>query len=351
VPFLAQNGGSGWATFPETNNLVIINLVHLNSITVAADKNSAILGGGARISETIAQADAAGVLIQTGNCNGAGTLGVLLGGGYGNLMGQVGFGVDSILKLRVVTADGELRTIDALQEPDLFWAFRGAGPNFGIVTSAVVKAYPKPVQERSAWCGALIYTGDKVEVVVEAIQELELTSDMVIFMYFASSGPPSHDPIVLVTPWLYQGTPDSGKKAFQSLYDIGPMMENTAVLPYTEWNTGANPFCKHSERKPSFAAGLDKLDPKAWRSVWNKYAEFQKKPTAQASVVLMEAYPINERRFAHQDSTSFSHRNVRFNVAVMTWYTDEKLDDAAVKCGKEIRDLWRGSSGRDENAT
>jgi hypothetical protein len=351
MPFLVQNGGSGWAAFPETNNLVIINLARLNSMTVAEDKKSAILGGGATIGDTISQADAADVLVQTGNCNGAGTLGVLLGGGYGNLMGQVGFGVDSILKLRVVTADGELRTIDATKEPDLFWAMRGAGPNFGIVTSAVVKAYPKPTEERSAWCGALIFSGDKVEQVVEAIQNLVLTSHMVFFMYFASSGPPSHDPMIVVTPWLFQGTPESGKQAFQSLYDIGPVMENTNVLPYTEWNTGANPFCKHSERKPTFAAGLDQLDPQTWRNVWNKYVEFQKKPTAEASVVLMEVYPINESRFADEESASFPHRSVRFNVAVLMWYTDEKLDDEAVKRGKEIRELWRGSSGRGNNAT
>jgi hypothetical protein len=348
---LAQNGGSGWAAFPETKDLVVINLASLNSINVAADKKSATVGGGAKISETIAAADAADVFIQTGNCNGAGTLGVLLGGGYGNLLGQVGYGVDSILELRVVTADGVFRTVNATQERDLFWAMRGAGPNFGIVTSAVVKAYPKPKEGRSAWCGALIYTEDKLEQVVEAIQSLDITSSMVLFMYFGSSGPPSHSPVIIVTPWLFQGTPEIGQKAFQPLYDVGPMMENMSVLPYTEWNTGANPFCTHSERKPSFGAGLDKLDPQAWRDVWNKYTEFQRNVTAQASVMIMEAYPMNETRFAGEDSTSFPHRSVRFNAAILPWYSDEKLDDKAISCGKEIRRIWRNSNGRSVDAT
>jgi hypothetical protein len=78
---------------------------------VSAGKRSALIGGGARISETIREADAAGVLIQTGNCNAAGTLGVLPSAGYGNLMGKLGFGVDSILELRIVSADGRLLTI------------------------------------------------------------------------------------------------------------------------------------------------------------------------------------------------------------------------------------------------
>jgi hypothetical protein len=303
------------------------------------------------VHETIAAADAAGVIIQTGNCNGAGTLGVLLGGGYGNMMGRVGFGVESILSLRLVTAAGEICAISATQEPELFWATKGAGPNFGIVTSATVSAYPMSRDERVAWYGALIYTADKVEAVVRAIQDLELSAKMVLFMYFASSGPPSHDPVIIVTPWLFQGTPESGRLAFKALYDVGPVVENTTVLPYTEWNTGANPFCARGERKPACGAGMNRLEPRAWRGVWDEYVRFQKRPTAQASVVLMEAYPMNEVRIAGEAGAAFSHRRVRFQAAIMPWYTYPGLDDEALSCGKGIRELWRGSSGLDGNAT
>jgi FAD/FMN-containing dehydrogenase len=267
-------------------------------------------------------------------------------------MGQVGFGVDTILEMRVVTASGEARTVTASQDPDLFWAMRGAGPNFGIVTSATVKAYPVAKDDRYAWCGALIYTDDKLERVVEAIQNLDLSARMVVFMYFCSSGPPSHAAMIIVTPWLYQGTAESGKAAFKTLYDIGPMVENTSVLPYTEWNTGANPFCAKDERKPACGAGLDRLDPQAWREVWDKYTEFQKKPSAQASVVLMEAYPLNDKRFADDVvPASFPYRGVRFNAAILPWYTDAGLDGEGLQCAKNIRELWTKSSGREVNAT
>jgi FAD/FMN-containing dehydrogenase len=267
------------------------------------------------------------------------------------MMGQVGFGVDTILSMRVVTATGALRTITASQDADLFWAMRGAGPNFGIVTSATVKTYPMPKDERSAWCGALIYTNNKLEQVVAAIQNLQLTARMVVFMYFASSGPPNHTPMIIVTPWLFQGTAESGKSAFKSLYDIGPVVENTSVLPYTEWNTGANPFCTQGERKPSFGAGMDRLDPQTWRDVWEKYVEFQKKPTAHASAVLMEAYPMSESRLDGEVSAAFPHRKVQFHAAAMPWYTDADLDEQALRCGRDIRDLWRKNSGLKANAT
>ncbi|KAH7087438.1 FAD binding domain-containing protein [Paraphoma chrysanthemicola] len=338
LSFLAQNGGNGWAAFPKTHNLVIIDLSRLNTVTVAEDKTTAVIGGGAKVHGTISAADAAGVLVLTGNCNSVGTLGAILGGGYGNLLGQFGFGVDNILELRVVTADGEHRTISASQEKDLFWAMRGAGPNFGIVTAATVKAYPMSQNERSAWCGALIYSDDKLEQVVEAIQNLDLTADMVVFMYFASAGPPDHAPVVIVTPWLFQGNPDKGREAFQSLYGIGPMVENTA-------NTGANPFGAHSERKPAFGAGLDHLDGGAWREVWNKFSDFQKKPSAHASAVILEAYPLVDKRYAGEQDVSFPHRSVRFMSAILPWYTDECLDTEAATLGQDVRELWRNNGG------
>ena len=138
-------------------------------------------------------------------------------------------------------------------------------------------------------------------------------------MLFRSSGPPDGPPVVVVTPWLFQGDPESGKAAYASLYEIGPMMDNTSIVPYTEWNAGADPFGRRSERKPSFGGGLDYLDPNAWRQVWNLFTKFQKRPTAHASFVLLEAYPMNETRFAGEASASFAHRNVRFNVNIGPW--------------------------------
>ena len=84
VPFLAQNGGIGWAkTFNLGRTGVLINLAGLNAVTVSKDKKQATIGGGASIGDTIAAADAAGTLVLTGNCNCVGSVSAYLGGGYG----------------------------------------------------------------------------------------------------------------------------------------------------------------------------------------------------------------------------------------------------------------------------
>ncbi|KAF2260278.1 FAD binding domain-containing protein [Lojkania enalia] len=352
IPFLAQNGGNGWATtFTMNNNGVLINLAGLNQVTFSADKKQATIGAGALINTTIHAANNAGALVATGNCNCVGTLGAYLGGGYGNLMGLFGFGVDNIISMRVATADGKLQTVSASSNPELFWAMRGAGPNFGIVTSAVVKSKPATPNERSAWTGALIFTPDKLEQVVQAIQDLDLKPEMNVFLYFISSGPPSNDPVVLTTPFLYMGDATSGRAAFASLYEIGPIVDTTAVLPYDQWNTGGDGFCTRGPRKPSFGVGIQNMIPGDWRKVWDLYTAFQKKPGAEGSVVLLEAYSLTKARSISDSSASFPHRGVNFNAVAIAWYEDPAYDGEALAFGSAARDIWRNSDGLAENRT
>ncbi|KAF1969966.1 FAD binding domain-containing protein [Bimuria novae-zelandiae CBS 107.79] len=351
IPFLAQNGGNGWATtFTLHNDGVLINLAGLNKVTFNADKTQATIGGGASINATIQAANKAGALVETGNCNCVGVLGAYLGGGYGNLIGLYGLGVDQIISARLVTADGKLRTVSA-SDADLFWAIRGAGPNFGIVTSAVVKSYPATAAQRSAWTGALIFTPDKLEQVVQAIQDLNLKPEMSIFMYFTSSGPPTNAPVVLTTPYLYKGDAASGQAAFASLYAIGPIADTTSVLLYDQWNTGGDQFCTHSGRKPSFSAGIQTMIPSVWRQIWNEYTAFQAKPGAQNSIVLLEAYSLGKVRSLPSSSTAFPHRDVNFNAVAIPWYSDASYDQAAVIFGQKARSLWRASDGLGDNST
>lgn len=352
ITFLAQNGGGGWATtFNLSTDGVLINLASLNHVTFTADKTQATIGGGSNISNTISHAYAAGALVETGNCNCVGTLGAILGGGYGNLLGMYGFGVDNVLSLRVVTADGELRNVTATSDPDLFWGLRGAGPNLGIVTSAVVRAYPAAEEDLQAWTGSLVFSPNKLEGVVQAIQDLELLPPMNVFMYFTASASTTNEPAIVVTPFLYKGNTTSGRAAFASLYAIGPEQESTSVLPYNQWNSGSAGFCTPGARKPSYGAGIQELVPATWRQVWDKYVEFQGQPTAENSVVLIEAYSLIKARSLEPNSAASHYRHLNFNAVAIPWYNDTSLDGAAQAFGNAARDLWRATDELSRNTT
>ena len=264
-------------------------------------------------------------------------------------MGLYGLSVDNILSMNVVLANGSAITVTS-SNADLFWALRGAGPNFGIVTSAEMKSYPMPKAQNQAWFGGLYFTEDKIEKVVQGIQDLTLQSHMNIFFYFITSGPPNFTPTVLVTPY-YFGSKADGRAAFKSILDIGPYNDTTSMVPYNQWNTGADGFCIKGGRKPSYAAGFSSMVPATWRQIWNAYVDFLKIPGTGFSSVLVECYSLAKAQSIPSISASFANRDVRFNGVAIPWYTHASLDPAAQAFGSKARDLWRATDGLSGNRT
>ncbi|KAH7123628.1 FAD binding domain-containing protein [Dendryphion nanum] len=353
IPFLAQNGGNGWAsTFNLGKNGVLINLAALNTVSVSKDRTEATIGGGVIIREAITAANSAGALIQTGNCNCVGALGAILGGGYGNLMGEIGFGIDNLISARVVIASGQIVTVSATSHPDLFFAIRGAGPNFGIVVSATVKAYPASVEERSAWLNTLFFTPEKLVDVAQAIQDLPLKPEQNVYLYLVNSGPPTNAPAIMVTGFLHKGTEESGRKAFAPLYNIGPVGNSSAVLPYTEWNTAGDGFCARGDRKPGHSTSIKSMQPSRWNEIWEIYTEFQKK--SPNSAILIERYNLSKATTVKSETTALQKalRSEAFAQAiVLPWYTDKALDREAETFAEKVRSIWSFTRDPKRNPT
>lgn len=351
IPFLAQNGGHGWInSFHLDKNGVIVNLRGLNSTTFNKQRTQARVQGCALISEVVAQAYANDARILTGNCNCVGTLGAALGGGYGFLMGVYGFSVDNILSIDVVLANGSAVVVGPNRNPDLWWALRGAGPNFGIVTGAIMKAYPTPKAQNFAWLGSLFFAEDKLEAVVQAFEDLVLEPRMSVYLYFITSGPPSFTPTMVAAPF-YLGSEAEGRAAFRSLFDLGPYLDTTTVLAYPDWNTGGNGFCVKGGRKPAYGAGFGKTVPKTVRRVWTSYKDFLKLPGTGSSAILIECYSLATAQAIPKSSSSFANRDVRFNPAIIPWYSNLSLDPQAEAFGSKARDLLRATDGYPKTRT
>ena len=107
----------------------------MKGVVVAPENGTARIGGGARASDVVAVTDPLGVAAVTGSCGAVGMAGLTLGGGYGPLIGRFGLALDNLLAAEVVLADGRIVTADHDNEEELFWALRGGGGNFGVVTA------------------------------------------------------------------------------------------------------------------------------------------------------------------------------------------------------------------------
>lgn len=135
------------------------------------------------------------ILSVTGTCECTGVLGPMLGGGHGILQGRYGLLADNLISARMVLANGTAITISSDSNPDLFWAVRGAGHNFGIVTEFTYKIYD--VGKNANWAyESFIFTNDKLEELYEQLNILTNNGTQPVelwnFSYFISL--PVYDP-------------------------------------------------------------------------------------------------------------------------------------------------------------
>ena len=351
LPFLLQNQGNGWAdTFNLGNCGILINVAGLNKITFNEDVTQATIQGGTLTNDMIEAAYGNNTRFANPTCTCLGFLGFALGGGLTREMGLYGTGVDQIISVNLVLASGEAVYVDATHKPDLFYAIRGAGANFGIVTSAVVKAYPVPKAQNVAWEGALTYTDDKLEALMQAILDLDLEPHMEIDILFSTA---QNKTSITAIPF-YLGDAADAEKAFASILSLGPISNTATETPYNHWGDFAASFCIKGQRKPVYGASIARsgLNPKTWRAVYTEYQAFiAKYPNANASTVLAEYYPVQKAVTLGRDTSSYPFRDVPIHVVAIPQYDDENLDAVATAWGSRVRDLLRSTDGLVRNST
>ncbi|GCB22911.1 6-hydroxy-D-nicotine oxidase [Aspergillus awamori] len=331
ISFLAQSGGHGWSqTLHLDEDGLLIYLKQLDEVTFSKNRRDVVVGGDASVAQVIEASSKNNALVQTNKCNCIGALGALLGGGYGSLMGMVGLGIDnvlSLLSLNLVMADGCLHTITP-KDIDLFWALLGAGPNFGIATSAKMKSYLVLASGKAAWTGQLVFSADKLEALVETIDRITLEPEMSVILYFMTSGEPDNTPMVSLMLYYY-GTEDKGRAAFSCFFDLGPTNDTTMATEYAHWTDASSIACSKSGFRIPYSAGLSRMVSSTWKEAWEEYVSFVSLGATGQSLVLLEAFPLEKTRFFGQDSSAYAWRN---------------------KWASKMRDLWRSTDGLDSPA-
>jgi FAD/FMN-containing dehydrogenase len=137
-----RGGGHNVAGRAVTEGGVMIDLAEMKGITIDPEKRTATAQGGVIWRELNDAAAEHGLVVTGGVISTTGIAGFTLGGGLGWLMGKYGLAVDNLLAVELVTADGEVLDVDAASHPDLFWALRGGGGNFGVATSFTYRLHP-----------------------------------------------------------------------------------------------------------------------------------------------------------------------------------------------------------------
>jgi FAD binding domain/Berberine and berberine like len=145
VSLRARSGGHSYAGYSTLSGGLVLDLRNMRHISVNVQNRTATIGGGAQLIDVYAALASHGMTIPAGSCPSVGISGHALGGGMGLAGRRFGLTADNLLSAQIVTADGQLQTVNSHTNPDLYWALRGGGGgNFGVVTSFTFRIHPIP---------------------------------------------------------------------------------------------------------------------------------------------------------------------------------------------------------------
>ena len=162
LPLSVRGGGHDWAGRALRDGGLVIDLTGMGDVAVDPQALVATVAGGARAKDVAVAAGAHKMVAAMGNCGTVGMTGLSLGGGYGPLSGTCGLAADNVLGAEIVLADGRRMTTGPDAEPDLLWALRGGGGNFGVVTSLRVRLHPA----RRMLAGSVVYNWNEASAVL-----------------------------------------------------------------------------------------------------------------------------------------------------------------------------------------
>lgn len=221
-----RGGGHSGAGYGVCDGGIVLDLSGINDVEVDAERRTAWAGGGLTAGEYTHTVAEHGVATGFGDTASVGIGGLTLGGGVGFLSRKYGLTVDNLLAAEVVTADGEQLLVDAEHHPDLFWAIRGGGGNFGVVTRFKFRLHEVP----SATTGMLMLPATP-EVLSGFLTEAEAAPDELSTIVNVMPAPPMpfvpaehHGALVLMALVCYAGPPDEGARVLERFRGLAPAL-------------------------------------------------------------------------------------------------------------------------------
>ncbi|KAI0199451.1 FAD-binding domain-containing protein [Astrocystis sublimbata] len=352
LPFVVRSGGHGATeALGEAQNAIQIDLRDMNKVEVSADGESATVGGGTNVRDLVAGLAKAGKRTVTGICELVGVSAVLLGGGHGWLQGQYGLPVDQVLSARLVLPNGDAVTVSDDENRDLFWAIRGAGHNFGVVTEWTLRTYDIKIPKWSY--EIFVFPGDKLEELYTLTNEMMKTQppEATQWTYIISPTHINPEHPLIWYAIIYDGPVDDARKYAQPLHDICPMMVNAGVADTREladltFQGENSPGCKYGLTSIRYPIGLKSYNIAALRKAYDEIDEtFRRVPELKGSFFLLEGYSTHGVQAVDKNSTAVPHRDDKILVTSYIQYQpDPRIDPLAQELGLRLRNhLLEGS--------
>jgi FAD/FMN-containing dehydrogenase len=334
-----RGGGHNGPGLGSCDDGLVIDLSLMKGVRVDPQNQTVRAGPGCTQGDLDHATHAFGLAVPAGIVSTTGIAGLTLGGGHGYLARRFGLTVDNLLEADVVLADATMVTVDSTRHPDLFWALRGGGGNFGIVTSFLFRAHPVS----TVFAGPIFWGLSDASRIMKWFRQCLPSMPPELFTFLHLSTIPSGDPFprnlwgkrtcALVN--CFTGPLDQAPAALEP-------MRRELPQPMLDW-TGPMPF-------PTLQSLFDPLIPKGLQWYWK--ADFVRElpdaaidahlahiSKAPSEISLTHLYPIDGA--VHNiapDATAWNMRNANWSMVICAVHPDPAMAPALKQWG---RDYWQ----------
>jgi FAD/FMN-containing dehydrogenase len=310
-----RSGGHSVAGHGTTEGGVVLDLAAMRGLEIDVEGRTAWAQTGLTAGEYAAAAGQHGLATGFGDTGSVGIGGLTLGGGIGFLVRKHGLTIDNLLAAEIVTADGQVLQVDDRSHPDLFWAIRGGGGNFGVATRLQLRLHPLP----AVYGGMLILpaTAQVIESFIAesdaAPEELSAIANIMVAPPIPMFPPEVHGRMAIMALLCYAGDPATGERVVAPFRKLAtPLADMLGPMAYPELFPPGPPSPEEESARSLFPDAIDRAAAEA-------IVEHIQSSSAAMAVAQLRVLGGAMARVP-ADATAFAHRDRRIMAAVGAVY-------------------------------
>jgi FAD/FMN-containing dehydrogenase len=326
-----RGGGHNIAGSSLCDNGVLIDLSNMKTVSVDAQNRRAYVEPGATLGDFDKAAQAHGLATPMGINSTTGVAGLTLGGGFGWLTRKYGMTIDNLVSADMVTADGRKMRVSEDENAELFWAIRGGGGNFGVVTRFEFALYPVGPE---ILAGLLVFPLNQAKQVLQKYREFVKSAPVELNIWaILRKAPPLpflpenvHGKEVIVLAVFYAGDTKEGEKLIDPLRGFGePYGEHIGAMPYAQWQQAFDPLLTPGARNYWKSHNFTQLSDDALDSI----IEFAGKlPSPQCEIFVGLIAGFANR--VPSDAMAYGHRDAKFVLNVHGRWDEAEQDKTCI---------------------
>jgi hypothetical protein len=288
--------------------------------------------------------------LAIGGCSTTGIVGVTLGGGVNRWQGLWGLHIDNLLEVQLVTASGELVTASKSENEDLFWGIRGAGFNFGIVTSATYRIYDL-LDGGKTFIADFVLPFEKSVDIVRVLKQWELDHDARLAAAVGSLWNPDVGGPCHLVSLVFQGPQNEGMKYAQQLLNLEPLVQNIYECPWNEikdrWAFGVEKITgTYGGLKNLYSGHIKTFDLATFDWFFSELAKlYEEYPACRGTTLLIEDWPRKASAEIPDEETAYPHRDVNTHMVILCATEDPSLGSMLDAWGKKARERFQDTNG------